>query len=76
MLNWSIPLEKFLIRGTFYFSGRQLKDTAKAHIHGDKCSSLMKGVMYFVANWIIVNIGDYKDFDLMIIVLGNCKIWV
>lgn len=76
MLDWSIPLEKFLIRGIFYFSGRQLKDIAGAHIHRDKCSPLMKGIMHFVAIRITENIGDYSGFDFTIIVLGNRKLWV
>lgn len=61
-LNWLIPLEKFLIRNTSVFLCRQLKDTARAHIHGDERSPLEKCVMYFVSVWIPVNTEGHSDF--------------
>jgi hypothetical protein len=47
---------------------------ARADRHGDKCPPLVKCTMYFVTVCVPVNLEGGSDFDLLKIVLGNCKI--
>lgn len=78
ILNWSRPLEKFLIRKYFFFfSMKATKRHCKSEHDSDKCSLLEKCIMYFVSVWIPVNMEGHSDFwyqDTR--VLGNHKIWV